>query len=74
MVARVQVVKTGPQLRVIFHRIGEEPQVLIARDAEHAWAHAIALISQRDEMHHGDTLTCRHAEEAANEKPTANSE
>jgi hypothetical protein len=65
MVARVQVVQTGPQqLRVIFHRLGEEPQVMIARDGEHAWAHAIGLISQHEELRHGDTLTVRRTDEA----------
>jgi hypothetical protein len=65
MIARVQVVKTGSTLRVIFHRLGEEPEVLIARDPEHAWAHAIALISQREDMRHGDTLTVRRTDEEA---------
>jgi hypothetical protein len=59
MPAHVQVIQTGSHLRVIFHRLGEEPQVLIARDPEHAWAHAIALISAREDMRHGDTLTVR---------------
>jgi hypothetical protein len=62
MVARVQIVKTGQTLRVIFHRLGEEPQVLIARDGEHAWAHAIALISARETMMDGDALTVRRTD------------
>ena len=63
MIARVQVVKTGPTLRVIFHRLGEQPQVLIARDPEHAWAHAIGLIAARETLEHGDSLVCRRSEE-----------
>ncbi len=63
MIARVQVVKTGSQLRVIFHRVGEEPEVLIARDGEHAWQHAIALISAREDMRHGDVLSVRRTSE-----------
>jgi hypothetical protein len=59
VIARVQVVKTGPVLRVIFHRLGEEPQVMIARDGEHAWQHAVALIAAREELVHGDVLTVR---------------
>jgi hypothetical protein len=65
MIARVQIVKTGPQLRVVFHRVGEEPQVLIARDEEHAWAHAVALVSAREDIRHGDSLICRRSEEGA---------
>jgi hypothetical protein len=62
MPARVQVVQTGPTLRVVFHRLGEQPEVLIARDPEHAWAHAIALISARETCVHGDTLTVRNVD------------
>jgi hypothetical protein len=58
--ASIQVIQTGPQeLRVIFHRLGQEPQVLIARDGEHAWAHAIGLITQHENLQHGDTLLVR---------------
>ncbi len=63
MIARVQVVKTGSTLRVIFSRLGEQPEVMIARDGEHAWAHCIALISAREEMRHGDVLTVRRADD-----------
>ena len=52
----IQIVQTGQTLRVIFHRIGAEPQVLIARDGEHAWRHAIGLISQHDTLKAGDRL------------------
>jgi hypothetical protein len=63
MPARVQVVKTGSTLRVVFHRLNEEPQVLIARDPAHAWQHCISLISAREDMQHGDVLTVRRAKE-----------
>ncbi len=56
MAGRVQVVQTGQTLRVVFSRIGQEPQVLIARDGEYAWAHAIGLISQHDELLAGDRV------------------
>ncbi len=59
--ARVQVVKTGNTLRVVFHRVGQEPEVLVARDGSHAWAHAIGLISAREEMLAGDRLTVDQA-------------
>ena len=62
MPARIQVVQRGQTLRVVFSRIGQEPQVLIARDGEHAWAHAIGLISQHDELRHGDRLTVDNAD------------
>jgi hypothetical protein len=59
MPARVQVVKTGSTLRVVFHRLNEEPQVLIARDPAHAWQHCIAIISARETMQDGDSLIVR---------------
>ena len=61
MVARVQVVSAGSQLRVIFHRVGQEPEVMLARDGEQAWAHAVSLIAAREELQHGDVLSVRHS-------------
>ncbi len=57
MVARVQVVQAGPTLRVVFLRLGEEPEVMVAKDGEVAWRHAVALIAAREELKHGDRLT-----------------
>jgi hypothetical protein len=59
MPGRVQVVQIRRGLRVVFHRIGQEPEVMIARDGEHAWQHAIAIISAKEEMRHGDVLSVR---------------
>jgi hypothetical protein len=54
MVAHVQ---PHHPLAVTFTRDNEPVERLYARDGEHAWAHAIALISQHEELQHGDTLT-----------------
>src|SRR5260370_20918 len=37
--ARAEVVKTGNTLRVVCQRVGQDPEVLVARDGSHAWAH-----------------------------------
>lgn len=60
------VARTRPEqasLVVTFSRDGEEPESMIARDGERAWAHAIALITQYEELQHGDTITVRRAED-----------
>jgi hypothetical protein len=61
MVARTQNFR---DLIVTFRRDGEEPERMIARDPANAWEHGIYLISQRQELIPGDTLTVRRADEA----------
>jgi hypothetical protein len=65
MPARVQVVRTGRTLRVVFSRIGQEPVVMVAKDGEHAWQHAILMISQQEELEHGDLLSVRRTGESS---------
>ena len=54
--ARIQVVTTPGGLRVVFHRVGQEPEVMIAANGEVAWRHAVSLIAAREELQHGDVL------------------
>ena len=54
--ARVQVIQRGRSLRVVFSRIGQEPEVMIAANGEVAWRHAVSLIAAREELQHGDRL------------------
>jgi hypothetical protein len=46
-------------LVVIFYRDGEPHEVIFANDGDHAWAHAVHLITKRETLQHGDTLTVR---------------
>jgi hypothetical protein len=46
-------------LAVTFCRHAEPPQTMIACDGANAWGHAIALITQREKLQHGDTVTVR---------------
>jgi hypothetical protein len=59
MVARVQPDIT---LIVTFQRAGEEPEYMYARNGAHAWDIALHLITQREELQAGDTLTVRRAD------------
>jgi len=59
MVVRTQ---SHALLIVTFHREGEEPETMLARDGQHARAHAIALITECEGLQHGDTLTVRGTE------------
>jgi hypothetical protein len=54
MVART---RTERGLVVIFSRDGEPPDSRYVADGKQAWASAIALISQHEELRHGDVLT-----------------
>ena len=55
MVARIRPPQTG--LTVTFTRDGEGPQRMTARDGAQAWQHAITMITHREALQHGDTLT-----------------
>jgi hypothetical protein len=61
MVARTQ--PYAGHLVVTFSRDGEPPETMIARDPANAWEHGIYMLSQRQELMHGDTLTVRRADE-----------
>jgi len=60
MVARTQNFR---DLIVTFQRDGEQPERMIARNPANAWEHGIYLLSQRQELRHGDTLTVRRTDE-----------
>jgi len=49
-------------LIVTFSRDAEEPDTVFARDGVHAWQQAIHLITRREWLLSGDTLTVRRAE------------
>jgi hypothetical protein len=53
------VARTRPdgELVVIFSRDGEPPDSRYVSDGKQAWASAIALISAREQLQHGDVLT-----------------
>lgn len=53
MVARTQ---PSSGLIVAFHRQGEPVESLFARDGDHAWAHAIHMITRRETLYAGDSL------------------
>lgn len=59
----VSQIKPGSgALVVTFNRDNEKPEILHARDGEHAWRHAISLIARRQVLLSGDTLTVRRIE------------
>jgi len=60
MVARIRI----ETLAVIFSRDGEDPETIIAENGVKAWAHAIRLIGQRQELHAGDQLLVQHYDAA----------
>jgi hypothetical protein len=55
-------------LVVTFSRDGEEPDTLFAKDGQHAWRQAITLITRREWLLSGDTLTVRRTENEATDE------
>jgi hypothetical protein len=55
----VHIPPPDSRLAVTFCRDAEPPQTMIACDGANAWGHAIALITQREKLQHGDTVTVR---------------
>jgi len=50
-------------LVVTFSRDGEEPEEMFASDGQRAWQNAITLITKREWLLSGDTLTVRQTDE-----------
>jgi hypothetical protein len=46
-------------LVVIFYRDNEPAEVVFANDGDHAWSHALHLITKREKLQAGDTITVR---------------
>jgi hypothetical protein len=55
----VHIPPPDSRLAVTFCRDAEPPQTMIACDGANGWGHAIALITQREKLQPGDTLTVR---------------
>jgi hypothetical protein len=61
MPARTQ--RNPTALTVTFHRDGESPTTLLARDGDEAWGHALRLIGRQHFLLAGDTLCVRRADD-----------
>ncbi len=57
-------IRTNPALLLVtFETDGGEPEQALAPTGERALKMALLMLAKRDELRHGDTLTCQRADE-----------